>query len=274
MKVQTASPANAQEPQFKAFLNRVEELGGGNLVRFPHTRAVLLMVFEAVCFAKQQTDPCVLNIFASNDKSGYREKVYRPLFDGTAYETVDFWEDKFIHNGTPLPNSYTLPFASDSFHAVITTKVLLEHVSEPAETLREITRVLKAGGEAFITAPFIMLVHQPPFDFFRYTEYGLRHLFQKAGLDIVYIVPTLSGLMTTMDAFMLFNFFAILPTRLRRRLNALAKRILLPAAGLLDRYIPDQGRFSKHYICRVRKSRNERSGETEARSYRQEWPAV
>ncbi|MBC8205464.1 class I SAM-dependent methyltransferase [bacterium] len=45
-----------------------------------------------------------------------------------------------------------LPFADESFDAVISFEVL-EHVEDPGMMMREIFRVLKAGGEAVITVP-------------------------------------------------------------------------------------------------------------------------
>jgi SAM-dependent methyltransferase len=239
--------------EFQSFLSQVKELGGEKLLTSLHTLPILRLIFDAQCFTRERAQPTVLNIFASKDDSGFRENVYKPLFEGTRYTTVDFWQDKFICDGTILPNSYTLPFLDDSFDAVITTKVLLEHISEPAETIRELARVLKPRGEAFVIAPFAMVIHQEPYDFFRYTEYGLQHLFKKAGLEVIYIRPTLSGFMTTVDAFMLFNFYGLFPGVISRRLKRYSKRWLIPFATFLDRRIPDQRRFCRHYICRVRK---------------------
>lgn len=259
----TGPQLQTDETAFREFLERITALGGERLVRSPHTRPILRMIFDAQRFTLERVEPTLLNILASRDNSGFRERVYRPLFDHTKYQDIDLWEDKYIYEGRVLPNSYTLPFADNSFDAVLTTKVLLEHISEPGETIREFARVLKPGGEAFIIAPFIVLLHQQPNDFFRFTEFGIRHLFKKAGLEVLYIKPTLSGFMTTMDSFMLFNVFGLLPVAIRRRLNSLSKRYVLPIAGFLDRYIPDQGRFTRHYICRVRKRPAEPTSEIE-----------
>lgn len=239
---------------YQSFLGEIRELGGQTLLKSLHTRPILRMVFDARSFSRQRSEMKVLNIFASKDASGFRESVYQPLFDGTIYETIDFWEDKFIYDGKVLPNSYTLPFQDGSFDCVITTKVLLEHISEPAETIREISRVLKSNGEAFIIAPFAMAIHQPPCDYFRYTEFGLKHMFKKAELEVVYVRPTLSEFMTTVDAFMLFNFYGLFPRAISGRFKKYSKRWLIPFAAFLDKRIPDSGRFCRHYICRVRKA--------------------
>lgn len=240
-------------PEFSLFIKKIELAGGRRLIQGHATRAILDMIFDAYLLTKRYPPPNVLNLFASKDDSGFRESVYRDLFSSANYHLVDFWEDRFIQDGKTLPNSYTLPFADGTFDMVITTKVILEHISEPYETLKEIFRVLKYGGEAFLIAPFVTMVHQQPYDFFRYSKYGLQHLFQKVGFKIIYIKPTTSGFITTLDASLLFNVFGIFPGRVQRCLNLLARKILPPIAGFLDRYIDDRGRFTKYYICRVQK---------------------
>jgi len=79
-----------------------------------------------------------------------------------------------------------LPIASSAVDTVLCTQVL-EHVREPAQLMGELARVLKPGGYAIITAPQEWGVHQEPFDFYRYTRYGLSYLAEKAGLQVVYL---------------------------------------------------------------------------------------
>jgi SAM-dependent methyltransferase len=58
------------------------------------------------------------------------------------------------------------------FDAVLCTEVL-EHAINPALVIDEIWRVLKPGGVALITTPFIYGIHGEPNDFRRYTHLGL-----------------------------------------------------------------------------------------------------
>lgn len=78
-------------------------------------------------------------------------------------------------------NLTALPFGKNTFDAVLCTQVL-EHVSEPALVINEISRVLKPGGKLFLSAPQSWCQHQKPYDFFRYTSFGLTYLFKKSGL--------------------------------------------------------------------------------------------
>jgi len=82
-----------------------------------------------------------------------------------------------------------IPFQADLFDLVLCTQVL-EHVREPQLVLEELFRVIKPGGRLCLTAPQGWGVHQAPFDFFRYTNYGLEHLLRKAGFEIVKITPS------------------------------------------------------------------------------------
>jgi SAM-dependent methyltransferase len=101
----------------------------------------------------------------------------------------------------------SLPFEDASFDAVLCTEVL-EHVAEPERVLAEISRVLKAGGCVILTTPLYWPLHEEPYDFFRFTPYGLRHLLTKVGLDAVTVMPLACGFrMTALAVNTCFNAF-------------------------------------------------------------------
>jgi SAM-dependent methyltransferase len=81
-----------------------------------------------------------------------------------------------------------LPIASSTIDAAISI-VVLEHVREPQEAMREIARVLRPGGRFLIVVPNQWEVHQAPHDYFRFTRYGLEHLLVKSGLRIQKLEP-------------------------------------------------------------------------------------
>lgn len=248
-----ATRAHPPISNFQSFLEAIRARGGRELVLGHETRAVLRLVYDAYRFVAARPNVALLNLFASRDESGFREEIYRQLLAAARYEAVDFWGDRFIYRGTSLPDSHTLPFPDATFDVILTTKVLLEHVSRPEATMNEIARVLKTGGHAFLVASFIKMVHQQPYDFFRFTEYGLRHLATNAGLEVMYIKPTSSAFMTALAAQFRFNEFGLLGGSIQRRMHQLFTRVLLPVARVVDPYIRDQGRFTDHYLCRVRK---------------------
>lgn len=81
-----------------------------------------------------------------------------------------------------------LPFPAACFDGVFCLEVL-EHVPEPAKVMQEIARVLKHGGRAWISMPFLYPLHDAPFDFQRYTVFGLRRAAEQAGLVIQHLQP-------------------------------------------------------------------------------------
>lgn len=97
-----------------------------------------------------------------------------------------------------LGSAYDIPAPGSSFDCVLSTSVL-EHLEDPQRALVEAYRVLRAGGVAVYTAPLFWHIHEEPRDFFRYTSYGLHHLFAEAGFEILEITP-LSGFWTTFGA--------------------------------------------------------------------------
>ncbi len=90
--------------------------------------------------------------------------------------------------------NFVLPVESEVADTVLSFQVL-EHLREPQLMLNEAFRILKPGGYMVITVPFQWWVHEAPFDYYRYTPYGLKYLFEKAGFQNIVVEPT-SGFFT------------------------------------------------------------------------------
>ncbi len=80
-----------------------------------------------------------------------------------------------------------LPFTAASCDTVLCTEVL-EHVRKPAAVVAEIARVLRPGGVAIVTVPFVYPVHDRH-DYQRFTAAGLRELFEGEGFEVVEVRP-------------------------------------------------------------------------------------
>ncbi|MHC1740430.1 MAG: methyltransferase domain-containing protein [Anaerolineaceae bacterium] len=87
----------------------------------------------------------------------------------------------------------TIPFMPDTFDAVVLMNVL-EHVFENRGLIKNISKIIKPGGKVIITVPFLLKVHQAPFDFSRYTPYYLAATAEEVGFK----VTTLCGYYDTL----------------------------------------------------------------------------
>jgi len=67
--------------------------------------------------------------------------------------------------------------APSSYNFIVCTEVL-EHVRQPFFAVTEIERMLAPGGYVFVSTPFNFRIHGPLPDCWRFTEHGLRELFQ------------------------------------------------------------------------------------------------
>lgn len=83
--------------------------------------------------------------------------------------------------------NWDLPFKDNEFDALISTQVL-EHTAKIPETTKEIRRVVKDNGLVFISVPFVFPEHGIPYDFYRFTSFGLREIFNE--FDIIKIIPS------------------------------------------------------------------------------------
>ena len=97
---------------------------------------------------------------------------------------------ELIHEALPdLPEHLVRERAVASFDLVLCTQVL-EHSRDPAQALREITRVLRPGGHAFVTTHGIWPFHPYPVDLWRWTQQGLETIVgDTPGLRLRELVP-------------------------------------------------------------------------------------
>ncbi|MEN8242887.1 MAG: class I SAM-dependent methyltransferase, partial [Chloroflexota bacterium] len=75
------------------------------------------------------------------------------------------------------------PFKENSFDAIVLMNVL-EHVYDSKVFLKELAKLIKPGGKLLVAIPFLLKVHQAPFDFVRYTQFALEKLGQECGLAV------------------------------------------------------------------------------------------
>lgn len=82
----------------------------------------------------------------------------------------------------------TLPFRDRSVDCIL-CMVVLEHTRNPRQALLEFARVLKPGGMLVMVVPFLWEEHQAPHDYFRFTRYGVRLLFESSSFRLDLLSP-------------------------------------------------------------------------------------
>lgn len=238
-----------KEEARQQFFTRVPKARKGN----PMFEGLFEFIWDAGQLARPGTR--VLNIFSSADLSGKREEVYKNVFFKEAHMTeIDFWKDSFIYDGTTYETRHKLPYKDASFDVVVTTKVIMEHVSEPSDVMGEIQRVLKPGGEAFIIAPHIRRQHQKPYDYFRFTESALEYLAKKNGFSS-WKVHTNDGYFYTMAAHGYFFQRSLpMPKFLEKTLDLFNHYVREPIAFSLHKLDNGYGKdFASYFFLRARK---------------------
>jgi SAM-dependent methyltransferase len=106
----------------------------------------------------------------------------------------------------------TMPFKDNEFDAVLSTQVF-EHLEYPEKATTEIFRVLKLGGHVLITVPQWNELHEEPHDYWRYTCFGLKALFERNGFSVVayeqcggfFSTRTQMGIRYLIDRFQLYR---------------------------------------------------------------------
>ncbi len=117
---------------------------------------------------------------------GCGTKPYENICDVEEYIGVEI-ENEANKNNQKVDYFYdgkTLPFKSEFFDSIITNQVF-EHVFNPHAFLKEINRVTKMGGQMLMTVPFVWDEHEQPFDYARYSFFGLKHVLAAEGFEVI-----------------------------------------------------------------------------------------
>lgn len=161
----------------------------------------------------------------------------------------------FFYNGRELP------FPEGSFDGVLCTQVL-EHVSDPRNLLAEMHRVIKPGGGLILSLPFVWQEHEEPYDFFRFTRFGIVDLLGQSGFEVESVerdTGAIETLAVALNVYIIHNL--VPPFRGFGRLTALGLCFPIQCAALaLQMILPDRGQFYVNLVIRARKADRSSSG--------------
>jgi SAM-dependent methyltransferase len=117
--------------------------------------------------------------------AGAGKAPFRKLFDHVTYETADFGQ---VNNKAYSELDYVcdltdIPVPDEAYDLVLCTQVM-EHVPDPLAVLRELHRVLKPGGQAWLSAPLFFAEHEKPYDFHRFTQFAWKRMATQTGFRV------------------------------------------------------------------------------------------
>lgn len=118
---------------------------------------------------------------------GCGNKPYKILFD---QHVTDYVGCDIIQSSEQIVDficpANKLCFEDNSFDTVFSTQVM-EHVADYGGMIDESFRIMKSGAYGIFTMPFCWELHEEPYDFFRFSKYGLEEIFKRKGFKLIYI---------------------------------------------------------------------------------------
>lgn len=188
---------------------------------------------------------------------GCGSKPYRALFDVTDYVGTDIEVSGHDHHNEDIDVYYdgkTLPFPDASFDSIFSSEVF-EHVFNLSEIVDELKRVLKPGGHMLITVPFVWDEHEIPYDFARYTSFGIRHILTEKGFTVVNEIKTTNYVATLCQMWAAYVYQHILPNNkvIRIALTPLFITPITVGGLILSALLPTNMNFFHNNVLVVQK---------------------
>ena len=129
---------------------------------------------------------------------------------GYLYESQDFsevFDSESRGKHTYVCDITNIPVEESRFDIIICTQVL-EHLVDPRGAFTEFSRILKPGGVLMLTTNFLFPIHGAPYDYFRFTVFGLQNVCEASGFSPPDISPR--GGFFAFTAKIVFDFPAII----------------------------------------------------------------
>ncbi|WP_347839087.1 methyltransferase domain-containing protein [uncultured Draconibacterium sp.] len=98
---------------------------------------------------------------------------------------VDWYNSSHSNNYTDIfaDLNKVLPLEAERFDTIILSSVL-EHLKDPNLIFSEMNRILRNNGKIILSVPFYYQLHEIPFDYHRFTKYGLINLAEKHNFTV------------------------------------------------------------------------------------------
>lgn len=153
------------DPRFKAWLERAAHAVGYDLTHL--TRKV----YWADCTQRiEAMGPAGLDVLEISAGAKWRDFPFR------SFRALDYPEHDICSEALD-------PALDNSFDLIIADQVF-EHLLWPYRGGRNVFRMLRPGGHFMVMTPFLIRIHEVPFDCSRWTELGMRHFLAECGFPL------------------------------------------------------------------------------------------
>jgi SAM-dependent methyltransferase len=190
---------------------------------------------------------------------GCGSKPYASLFaHARSYLGCDLEVSGHDHQDSQIDCFYDggrLPFENGRFDAVVSFETF-EHVFNLADILAEIYRVTKSSGYLLISIPFAWEEHEVPYDFARYTSFGIRNILREKGYEVVDLEKTTSHVLAVFQLLIAYLHQHVFPVK---KPFSLLFRVLFifPLTALayfLNALLPKSGKYFCNIVVLARKT--------------------
>lgn len=190
---------------------------------------------------------------------GCGQKPYEKICHSSEYIglEIDTPKNKKLKKADYFYDGKIFPFNNSEFDSIIISQVF-EHVFNPEEFLSKVNRVLKMGGVMLITVPFLWDEHEQPFDYGRYSSFGLKFILEKSGFEVVESYKSVNDIRVI---FQLLNGYIYKKTITKNAYINLLLTIILMApfnivGEILSKILPKNNNLYLDNIVLVKKKKN------------------
>lgn len=198
------------------------------------------------------------NISGKTLDVGCGTKPYEKYFNATEYigleiETTINRENKkadFFYDGNKFP------FQNNEFNSIVINQVF-EHVFNPSNFLSEVNRVLKLNGILLLTVPFVWDEHEQPYDFARYSSFGINFYLEQYGFKIEKNIKSINDVRVFAQLINGYLYKKTLKIKFLRQITTIFLMSIITIVGnLLAMVLPENDDLYLDNIVLARKIKN------------------
>jgi len=126
----------------------------------------------------------VLEIGSLQEKNQRTIANLRSLFETSKYIGLDMRKGQGVDI---VADAEKIPFRDNSFDLIICLETL-EHIKRPWVVVKEIERVLTQDGTVITSSQQNYPIHKHPYDYYRYTPFGMASLFDYLREKVVFSI--------------------------------------------------------------------------------------